>query len=110
MAAESLSDEKIRTLLESPKVVKQEPRKHKQKGKHLEYDYLLESEDGHFFTLFTRQNTILKDDFTCGLRWDAPSGEGFILARYNGSSHPHRNKIEGDTFVGKFHIHLNRNA
>lgn len=47
----------------------------------------------------------MEDDFSCGFLWDAPNGETLMLCRYNGSSHIHRNKIEGKTFGPVFHIH-----
>ncbi len=74
-------------------------------GKHEEYDFTVKGQDGTMFKVFARQNVILRDDFSCGLRWDAPSGEAIILARYNGSSHPHTNRIEKTRFVSKHHIH-----
>jgi hypothetical protein len=76
---------------------------------HKQVNYLVRAldESGHRFELFTRQNMAegMEDDFSCGLRWLAPNGESLILCRYNGSSHPHRNKLENRSLGVVFHIH-----
>lgn len=60
---------------------------------------------GHGFRLFQRQNVRVPEDFSCVLVWDPPGGGGLILARYNGPSHVHGNKLEGDTLRHVCHIH-----
>ncbi len=106
MGAGVLTDEKIAQLMTMAKKVTSAQRKPKIKARHEENGYeLLGDDDKTTFTIYTRQNTILGDDFSCGIIWHAPSAEDFTLARYNGSSHVHRNQIEGDTIVKKCHIH-----
>jgi hypothetical protein len=105
MGGDVLSDDQIASLLAMPKKVTQAPRKAKVKAKHEEYDFAVEGADGTKFTVYARQSLILAANFSCGLKWEAPSGEGVTLVRYNGNSHPHGNRLEGTRFVDKFHIH-----
>lgn len=106
MGAEVLTDTRIAELLALPKKVTSSTRTPKIKGKHEEMNYELASDDGKStFRLFTRQNTLVKEDFSAGLIWHAPSGEDVTLTRYNGSNHIHRNHIERDKIVKQCHIH-----
>jgi hypothetical protein len=104
MGAEVLTDLRIRELTEVSKEVVSRS-KAKVKGRHQERDFELRGADGSRFKIFHRQNTKLSDDFSCGIRWEAPSGESVVLARYNGSSHPHPNPIEGTRVDFRCHIH-----
>jgi hypothetical protein len=63
------------------------------------------SSEGDTFIAYMRQNKILDDDFSCGIVWKSPDGEQITIARYNGSSHNHTNKSDGETFVQQCHIH-----
>lgn len=81
------------------------PEKPKAKGKHHEWDFDAVGDDGSRFRVYLRQNTILADDFSCGIRWDMNDGESLTLARYNGSSHGHPNVIEETRLPPTFHIH-----
>jgi hypothetical protein len=105
MSAAELTDEKIQALRTFPKKVTSGSRKPKIKAGHFEMDFEAASEDGSRFRVFARQNRRLADDFSCGIRWEAPSGEAVTLARYNGPSHPHPNPLEGTRLVGVCHIH-----
>ena len=106
MGLEAISQEKIDQLLQIPKKVKNPSAREKQKGVHTEKNYKVVSEDGGIsFNLFLRQNTLIKDDFSCGLIWNMPSGETLVLARYNGRSHPHKNHLENEKLTACFHIH-----
>ena len=103
MSFEDLTDEAIETLRTTEKdAVKGIT---KMKPGHTEVDYEATGRDGSRFRIFTRQNNSVADDFSCGIRWELPSGENLTLARYNGSSHPHRNAIEGESLPPACHIH-----
>lgn len=107
MGIESLDDDKIAELLECRKRVTNPSARKKNKGKHLEKNYkVIDSATGDLsFNLYLRQNTLLDDDFSCGLSWNMPSGEVITLARYNGSSHAHPNHIEAEKLGYTCHIH-----
>jgi hypothetical protein len=105
MARTILADVRIKELVKLGKTVTLGSKRPSHKGKHLEWDYDLVSEDGMRFTVFVRQNTILHDSFSCGLCWISPSGEHIVLMRCNGGSHPHPNRIEGTQVPFGFHIH-----
>ncbi len=55
--------------------------------------------------LFVRQNKTVTDDFSCGLQWLPPGSPALILVRYNGPSHAHPNRLEGDRIEFVPHIH-----
>ncbi len=107
MSFESLTDEKILELIQIPKVVVSDDVKEKRKGKHLQknFEIVAKSDENIRFEIFTRQNLEIVEDFSCGLKWLAPGGEDMILVRYNGSSHPHPNKIEKNRLDFVNHIH-----
>lgn len=107
MSFESLTDEKIAELIGMPKAAVNDDVKEKRKGMHLQknYEIIAKSDKNIRFELFTRQNMEMAEDFSCGIRWLAPGGEDMILVRYNGSSHPHPNKIERNRLEFANHIH-----
>ena len=73
---------------------------------HEKRDYVVESVDGmERFRLFVRQNKTILDDFSCGLQWLPAGSESLILARYNGSSHDHQNRLEGTRVDHSRHVH-----
>ena len=108
MGIESLNDEKINELLSMPKkVINNNIQWHKKPG-HKEKNFLVKSMDNrHNFKLYVRQNLAptMKDDFSCGLSWLAPSGETITLIRYNGKSHTHTNHSDKQKFIFSCHIH-----
>jgi hypothetical protein len=62
--------------------------------------------NGSEFQLNIRQSVFNPLDFSVILAYSMPgSNILFRLRRYNGRSHQHTNKIEGNTFYD-FHIHL----
>lgn len=68
-------------------------------------DYDVEGEHGSDFRVIVRQSAINPLDFSVILGYRPTSGPRlFRLRRYNGLSHEHRNRIEGDRFYA-FHIH-----
>ena len=109
MAFESITEEFIEELISCRKMVTNPKTREVSKFGHKQVNYMVKALDdsGHKFELFTRQNLVegMDDDFSCGLRWLAPNGESLMLCRFNGSSHPHRNKVEHRDLGLVFHIH-----
>lgn len=72
---------------------------------HSEADLWVAGGSGGEFRLVFRQNANNVLDFSVILGVRVPqSNRLFRLLRYNGRSHEHTNRIEGDTFYG-FHVH-----
>lgn len=72
---------------------------------HREAGLEVTAESGDEFRLIFRQNTVNVLDFSVILGVRVPqSNRLFRLLRYNGRSHEHTNRIEGDTFYD-FHVH-----
>ena len=64
-----------------------------------------EGNEGHTFAIALRKNRMDPFDFSIILRYrDDGTGLWYNLARYNGRSHKHTNKLEGTSFYD-FHIH-----
>ena len=106
MAFESLTDEKIQQLALMPKRVKNANARMIPDANHDKKEFLLESEDGtEQFRVFVRQNKTLNDDFSCGIQWIPAAVEPLILARFNGSSHEHPNRLDGEKLSLICHIH-----
>jgi hypothetical protein len=106
MAFESLTDDRIERLRRMPKRVTNPGARAVLDANHEKRDYILESEDGsERFRLFVRQNKTVSDDFSCGLQWLPAGSEELILTRYNGPSHRHPNRLEGDRLDFVCHIH-----
>jgi hypothetical protein len=103
-----LTDKEIGTLLREYKALPEDfPTRIRLRPKrgHKEFEYTVTGQDGHAFLLKFRQNEINALDFSVILLYmPKGSNQHFRLRRYNGKSHEHTNKIEGDTFFG-FHIH-----
>jgi hypothetical protein len=74
------------------------------KEKHLQRDYRVTG-GSEEFSVFVRQSSLIRESFSAGLVWHAPNGQKIILARYNGSDHPHLNHIEGSRVDFTCHIH-----
>lgn len=73
---------------------------------HEERDLDLKGEAGNEFRLILRKSTVNPLDFSVILAVHVPqSNQLFRLRRYNGKSHEHTNRIEGERFYG-FHIHM----
>lgn len=107
MSFESLSDEKIKQLIEQPKLVTNPGAREMDDGGYLRRDFKVVSAAGdeQVFRLFTRQNKKVSNDFSCGLQWLAPGTDGLTLLRYNGPSHSHPNKLEREYLDHVWHIH-----
>jgi len=107
MAFESMTDDRIDSLLKTPKRIINPAARMVPDANHDRQDYVVQSVDGsENFKVFARQNKTVNDDFSCGLMWVSPGGESMILTRYNGSSHEHPNKIEKNKISYDCHIHL----
>ncbi|MGF6777840.1 hypothetical protein [Paraburkholderia sp. GAS334] len=76
----------------------------KAKG-HSQAEIMAEDDDGNVYRIYTRQSTIIADNFSAGIVWLAKDGSSVPLARYNGSDHAHSNPIEGNEFAFVCHIH-----
>ena len=61
--------------------------------------------DGGLFVVRVRQSVRDPYDFSIILTYEPERGHEFILRRHNGSSHRHRNSIEGSEFENRCHIH-----
>jgi hypothetical protein len=100
-----ISIELLNNLKDCPKTVDSWICKDREKTSHIESTCEVRSAAGEDFLIYLRQNKILHDDFSCGIKWKTPDGEWVVLARYNGSSHIHTNKSNGEVFIQKCHIH-----
>ena len=85
MSFESLTDERIQSLLNKPKHVTNPKAREVSDANHFKRDYNVKSDDGaEDFVLFLRQNKTVTEDFSCGLRWIPSGSVELILVRYNG--------------------------
>lgn len=102
-----ITDEEIAGLLAQAKVVTTPKARSREQRKSVQVSYLVESVDGsEKFELYTRQNLIDAEHYSCGLIYKHPSGSDITLTRYNGSNHEHRNPLEGGELIRfKCHVH-----
>ncbi|WP_395599044.1 hypothetical protein AB4P95_11590 [Pseudomonas sp. A1437] len=103
----TLSDDLIQQLLVEPKVVITPNARSKIQKKSERFNYQVDAVDGaRSFEMYTRQNLMDGNAYSCGLIYHPPSGEKVTLIRYNGSNHVHANPLEGGgLIVHKCHIH-----
>jgi hypothetical protein len=81
-------------------------RKSKEKKGHKEFDLVVERPDRSAFKIIIRQSIENPLDFSAILGFIPPKKtDVFLLRRYNGKSHEHRNKIENEPVFYDFHIH-----
>jgi len=103
-----LSDDDIQRLINEPKPLP--PNYHlrlrlKPKRGHKEADLDFQGTEGSSFRLILRQSVSNPLDFSVILAYCVPrTNIIFRLRRYNGKSHEHTNRLEGDRFYD-FHIH-----
>jgi len=72
---------------------------------HKKASFEIEYEDGNQFVIILRQNINNINDFSAILAFQEKGKNTFFkLRRYNGKSHEHTNKLEGNKFYD-FHIH-----
>lgn len=77
----------------------------KSKGSHVERQVDLVGASGTQFRVIVRQSLQASDDFSVILMANRVGKPEVRLLRYDGGSHPHRNKIEGNWIVRRPHIH-----
>lgn len=103
-----LSDQDIASLLAERKPLERDLRACAQvrpKRGHKECELSLTGDAGSDFQVVFRQSEFNPLDFSVILCYCVPGSSLVVrLRRYNGKSHEHTNKIEGDTFYD-FHVH-----
>lgn len=103
-----LSDKEISDLIQEQKPFPdnyQNLFQTKDKKGHKEQELSIHRSDGSQFKVILRQNQINHLDFSLILGYVPPKKTTvFRLRRYNGKSHQHSNRIEGEKFYN-FHIH-----
>lgn len=103
------SDQEIARRVLEPKFLPADspsrPRLRPKRG-HKERDLDIRGERGNEFRLILRQSIFSPLDFSIILAYRSPyTNRLFRLRRYDGKSHEHTNRIEGNTFYD-FHIHI----
>lgn len=103
-----LNDHEILQLIQEKKTLPAEWKnifQMKDKKGHKEQEITVKRNDESLFKIILRQSRINILDFSLILGYLAPRRKIlFRLRRYNGKSHEHTNKIEGNSFYD-FHIH-----
>ena len=106
--AVTLTESDIAGLLEEPKPLPADFRKRievRAKHGHKERELTVMGEHGSEFHLILRQSAFNAMDFSAILAYRPPKqNQLFRLRRYNGKSHEHTNKLEGETFYD-YHVH-----
>lgn len=103
-----ITDDEIDWLISHAKMITGAKGRPRTQRKSEQAGYFVESVDGtRKFELYTRQNTIDRDHYSCGLIYHAPDGTSIPLVRYNGSNHEHRNPLEGGELI-RFKCHIHR--
>jgi hypothetical protein len=78
----------------------------KEKKGHKEFDLVINRPDHSAFKIIVRQSIENPLDFSAILGFIPPNKtDVFLLRRYNGKSHEHKNKIEKEPVFYDFHIH-----
>lgn len=78
----------------------------KESDGHKKAEHTIERSDGNLFNIILRQNIHNINDFSVIFAFqEKEKNTNFKLRRYNGKSHEHSNKLEGDKFYN-FHIHF----
>ena len=103
-----LKDTEVVEFLAEPKPVPDDYRTRLQtklKHGHQERELDVTGAQGTMYRVILRQSLLNPLDFSVILAYLPPqSATPFRLCRYNGKSHEHTNKLEGNTFYD-FHIH-----
>jgi hypothetical protein len=102
-------DDQIEKLLREPKPLPGEYRARlslRQKRGHRVQDMRVQGAEGHEFHILLRQSSADPLDFSVILGVTVPgTNRVFRLRRYNGKSHRHSNRLEGEPPFYDFHIH-----
>lgn len=105
--AKKLTNEEIENLKQAHKVLAKPLRQKwvtQFKSRQLTLE-LCSTNQSDRFKLYMRQSTLNENDFSCGISYLASNENDITLARYNGSSHVHVNKSDGQKFIFECHIH-----
>ncbi len=104
-----LRDEEIDSLVSEEKFFSgsiEEIMNFKESDSHKRASVELSRSDGSRFIIKLRQNQNSINDFSAIMAFkEKGSNRDFKLRRYNGKSHEHSNKLEGNKFYA-FHIHI----
>ena len=104
----TFSDQEIQSLISEPKPIPGDWNRLttlRSRSGHERGQLELTGEHGSIFYLILRKNILNPFDFSVIMATlTLTSNKLFRLRRYNGNSHKHTNKIEGETFHD-FHIH-----
>lgn len=105
-----LTDDEISKLINEKKTLPfkfdQFLSRQKESNGHRRLNYEFKSSSGNTFCIILRQNKSDLFDFSVMLDYiPEETNQKIKLIRYNGKSHEHTNKIEGNTFKPDFHIH-----
>ena len=101
------TDLQIEEFLKEKKLVKNPKARWSEQRRSKRRNFDIVSIDGRrHYTLYIRQNMLLPENFSCGLRIEIPGKEPLTLIRYNGCDHPHENPLEGEDV--SFHCHIHR--
>jgi hypothetical protein len=105
-----LTDKEIQELINDTKQMTIAPdelfRNMKGKRGHKGSELIIPREDGSSFIIKVRLSNENLLDFSVILGYNRPrSSKLFLLRRYNGKSHEHKNKLENEDRFYDFHIH-----
>lgn len=105
-----LTDKEITSLINERKQMTVSPdelfRNMKSKRGHKESEHIIQRTDGSSFVVKIRLSNENPLDFSAILGYNPPKmTKIFLLRRYNGKSHEHRNKLESEEVFYDFHIH-----
>jgi hypothetical protein len=105
-----LTDDEIQRLVDEPKRLPEDYgfklSRFKTQKKNRKSSLLVLGDSGGEFEIHVRVSTEDRLNFSVILVYRLPkSSRRFILRRYNGHSHAHTNRIEGDSILLKPHIH-----
>jgi len=102
---DTISEDLLTRLRTCKKTVTRWVADNRAKLRHIESTCEAISDSGDEFQIYMRQSQLVSDNFSCGIKWKSLDGEWVTLARYNGSSHTHQNKSNGQKIINACHIH-----
>lgn len=105
-----LTDKEIQELINESKQMTIAPdelfRNMRGKRGHKGSEHIIPREDGSSFIIKIRLSNENPLDFSAILGYCPPKlSKLFLLRRYNGKSHEHKNKLENESYFYDFHIH-----
>ena len=109
MMADIVSDAKIAEMIAERKTLPldwmQQLNRFKDRDDRYEAEVDLEGDAGTRFRIIVRSSRIKANDFSVVLIAALPENPEFRLLRYDGRSHTHRNRMEGNRIRREPHIH-----